>query len=68
LEFQPQPPYLYKEHPGGKKGEKISLPVHFSSRLKAMRETTVGEDVLNQANAHTQLAGKFALASQGDER
>jgi len=33
-----------------------------------MRETTAGEDVLNQANAYTQLAGKFALASQGDER
>jgi hypothetical protein len=33
-----------------------------------MRETTVGEDILNQANARTQLAGKFGLVSQGYDK
>lgn len=65
LESWPQPPHLYMEHPEGKKGERISVPVHLSWSLQSNEETTVGEDVLSQANVRTQLAGKFALASQG---
>jgi hypothetical protein len=52
----------------GKKEKKSQYQYIFSWRLQKQWEITVGEDVLNQANAHTQLAGKFALASQGNEK